>query len=172
MRRCSSGCELAHENERARCLVGVLELDNVFVLQLAQHLELAHHRLVVLLVLLQALVQDLRREETATATAVQTGVVLGDGVFLVSVMRLGGAGRRLRVAPAAVPHQFDLGKMPSSYRLTFLVDLPEVFVVKQPLRSLPAGIGRTAFCEAGRRLAHAALREPGSPVALGRWLVG
>ena len=142
------------------------------MLQLAQHLELAHHRLVVLLVLLQALVQDLRREETATATAVQTGVVLGDGVFLVSVMRLGGAGRRLRVAPAAVPHQFDLGKMPSSYRLTFLVDLPEVFVVKQPLRSLLAGIGRPAFCEAGRRLAHAALREPGSQSLWGAgWLV-
>ena len=94
-----------------------------------------------------------------------------------------------------MPHQLDLGKVAAAYRLTcvsqvaaawaserwgrvrsrstrglrltFLVDLPEIVVVKQPLRSLLAGIGRPVFCEASRRVAHAVLREPGSPVPVG-----
>ena len=59
-----------------------------------------------------------------------------------------------QVAPAAVPHKLDLGEVPSPYRLTFLVDLPEVFVVKQPFRPLLAGIGRPACSEVARLCAH------------------
>ena len=57
--------ELAHEDQRGRALVRVLELHDVLVAQRAQHAELAHHRVVVLLVLLELLVEDLRREEAA-----------------------------------------------------------------------------------------------------------
>ena len=41
-------------------------------------------------------------------------------------------------APAAVPHQLDLGKVATTNRFTFFVDLPEVLVVVQPFWSLVA----------------------------------
>ena len=59
-----------------------------------------------------------------------------------------------QVAPATVRHKLDLGKVASPYRLTFLVDLPEVFVVKQPFRPLLAGIGRPVCSEVARLSAH------------------
>ena len=59
-----------------------------------------------------------------------------------------------------MPHKLDLGEVPSPYRLTFLVDLPEVFVVKQPFRPLLAGIGSALSVARGRPL----VRSCGSSV--------
>mmetsp|Transcript_17869 Transcript_17869/g.38621 ORF Transcript_17869/g.38621 Transcript_17869/m.38621 type:complete len:414 (+) Transcript_17869:757-1998(+) len=54
--------ELADEDEVGRRLVSLLHADDVRVAERAQHLKLAHHRGVVLAVLLEPLVEDLGRE--------------------------------------------------------------------------------------------------------------